>query len=143
MSKLKHQVEIASYGIYESWQEKSKKLPKVKDFSTDVPAEIDVEFGMVVNFKKAKGEKIRYCIYHPDIPNEDGEIMPPFDGEEYVGNNNWDFYLGDTIWAPIENKLGDWRMTIELKGKVVAEKTFNLYLEAENNEVTFWKKRGY
>lgn len=58
--------------------------------------------------------------------------MAPFDGEEYVGSNDWDFYLGDTIWAPIENKLGIWRMTIELGGKVIAEKRFELC------EEVFW-----
>lgn len=54
--------------------------------------------------------------------------MLPFDGIEYVKDNNWDFYLGDTLWAPIENKVGDWRMTLELKGKIIADKTFKVEL---------------
>ncbi len=143
MSKLKSEVSIVSYGIYTKWDAKAKSLPKIQEFTTEVVAELDIEFGMVVNFKKAKGHKIKFCIYHPDIPDDEGNIMPPFEGEEYVGNNNWDFYLGDTIWAPVSNKLGEWRMTIELKGKLVADKTFDLIEEEEKNEANFWKKRGF
>ncbi|NVK24045.1 MAG: DUF3859 domain-containing protein [Gammaproteobacteria bacterium] len=126
MAKPKPIIEIVSYGIYDKWNLEDKSLPKIQVFTNEVEAEIDVEFGFVINIKRAKGEKVRYCIYHPDIPDENGEVMPPFDGEEYIKSNNWDFYLGDTIWAPVHNKLGLWRMTIELQGKVIAEKKFNL-----------------
>lgn len=126
MAKSKPIIEFHSYGIYDKWDADSKALPQIRKFTNQVEAEIDVEFGFIVNIKKAKGEKLRYCIFHPDIPDDDGNPLPPFDGEEYVKSNDWDFYLGDTIWAPIENKLGTWRMTIELAGKVVAEKCFEL-----------------
>ena len=42
--------------------------------------------------------------------------------------NDWDFYLGDTIWLPIEDKLGQWRMTLELDGEIIADKTFELVM---------------
>lgn len=126
MAKPKPIIEIISYGIYDKWDADDKTLPKIKRFTTTVGAVIDVEFGFVINIKRAKGEKIRYCIYHPNIPDTDGQVMAPFDGEQYVKSNNWDFYLGDTIWAPEHNKLGVWRMTIELGGKVIAEQKFNL-----------------
>jgi hypothetical protein len=99
MAKSKAIIRIDSYGIYSIWDSESKKLPKIQQFTLDIPAEIDMEFGFSVNIKKAKGEKIRYCIYHPNIIDADGEIMPPFDGELHIRNNDWDFYLGDTIWA--------------------------------------------
>ena len=102
-----------------------------------------IEFGFIINCKKAKGNKLRYCIFHPDIPDDKGDIMPPFEGDVYVENNDWDFYLGDTIWPPLENKLGDWRMIIELDGKVLAEKTFSVLVEHGDGEIQFWKKRGY
>lgn len=140
MAKRSVLVEMSSYGIYSTWDSKSKQLPKIQEFTTEVPAEIDVEFGYIVNIKKAKGEKIRYCIYHPNITTDKGEILEPFDGEEYVGNNDWDFYLGDTIWAPVDNKIGNWRMTIELKGQVIADKTFHLHAKDEGQ---FWKRRGF
>ncbi|GGZ75045.1 DUF3859 domain-containing protein [Paraglaciecola chathamensis] len=143
MSKLRSFFEITSYGIYKHWDEKDKALPKIKTFTTDIPAELDIEFGFIINCKKAKGKKLRYCIFHPDIPDDKGDIMPPFEGDVYVENNDWDFYLGDTIWPPLENKLGDWRMTIELDEKVLAEKTFSVLVEHGDGEIQFWKKRGY
>ena len=126
MAKLKPIIKIRSCGIYTQWDAKEKTLPQIKEFTTKIEASLDVEFGFIINIKKAKGEKIQYCIYHPDIPDSEGIPLPPFDGEEYITNNDWDFYLGDTIWLPIDNKLGVWRMTIELKGKVIAEKKFSL-----------------
>ncbi|MEL0642588.1 DUF3859 domain-containing protein, partial [Pseudoalteromonas aliena] len=53
------------------------------------------------------------------------------------------FYLGDTLWLPIVNKLGDWRMSLELNGKIIADKSFNVALDQESTETDFWKTRGY
>jgi hypothetical protein len=142
MSKLKHYFTISSFGIYDHWDEKTKSLPKITKFTCDIPATLNVEFGFILNAKKAKGKKLNYSIYHPDIPDEQGQPMQPFRGEVYVRNNDWEFYLGDTLWTPIENKLGDWRMTIESEGKIVAEKTFSVLLEHGDDEIKFWKKRN-
>ncbi|MCF7502244.1 DUF3859 domain-containing protein [Vibrio sp. L3-7] len=140
MAKRSVVVDMTSYGIYSKWDSKSKDLPKIQEFTTIVDAEIDVEFGYILNIKKAKGEKIRYCICHPDITTDKGEVLEPFEGEEYVGNNDWDFYLGDTIWSPVSNKLGKWRMTVKLKGNIIADKTFDLVAKDESQ---FWKRRGF
>ncbi|WP_305403751.1 DUF3859 domain-containing protein [Photobacterium leiognathi] len=140
MAKNKPVVHLHSYGIFTTWDSESKKLPKIKEFTLDIPAEIDIEFGFTVNIKKAKGEKIRYCIYHPNITNDDGDVLDPFDGYVYVRNNDWDFYLGDTIWAPISNKVGPWRMTLEMNGSIIADKTFNIF---NHDEGQFWKRRGF
>lgn len=143
MAKSKAEVSLQSYGIYSTWDSKSKDLPQIELFTTDVTAKLDVEFGLIINIKKAKGEKLYFCIYHPDIPDNNGDIMPPFEGVEYVKDNDWHFYLGDTLWEPIENKLGDWRMTLTLNNKVIADKTFNIALEQQRSENDFWRKRGY
>lgn len=91
---------------------------------------------------KAKNQRLRYCIYHPNIPDKSGNIRPPFDGELFVQSNDWKFYLGDTIWAPEHDKVGKWRMTLELKGKVIADKTFNVHLNNEEDKIAaFWKRR--
>ena len=127
MAKRSSAVEIISYGIYNTWDSKSKTLPKIQAFTTTIPAELDIEFGFIVKIQKAKGEQVRFCIYHPDITDEEGVIMPPFEGIEFVSDNDWEFYLGDTIWAPVSNKTGSWRMVLEMKGRVVAEKTFIVY----------------
>ncbi|WP_440875785.1 DUF3859 domain-containing protein [Thalassotalea sp. PLHSN55] len=126
MAKVKPQFKLASYGIYTQWQNDAKELPQIKEYTLDIPAEVDIEFGLILNVKKGKGIKLDYCIYHPNIPDEDGNIMLPFTGDVYVKNSDWDFFLGDTIWAPVSNKTGAWRIVIEYQGKVVAEKTFDV-----------------
>ena len=66
--------------------------------------------------------------------------MPPFDGEEYIRSNDWDFYLGDTLWEPLENKVGDWRMTLELDGKIIADKTFTVEEDLPYDGAQFWMR---
>ncbi|MBB1407297.1 DUF3859 domain-containing protein [Pseudoalteromonas sp. SG44-5] len=143
MAKLKPIITLQSYGIYSTWDNESKALPQIEQFTTEVIATLDVEFGLIINIKKAKGEKLHYTIYHPNIPDDEGDIMPPFSGVVYVKDSDWHFYLGDTLWPPINNKLGNWRMTIEYNGKLIADKTFNVALPTERSAVEFWQDRGY
>ena len=143
MPKLKPNYTISSFGIYDRWDEKNRDLPKITEFTCDIPATLGIEFGFILQAKKAKGKKLNYLIYHPNIPDEKGKPMQPFGGEVYVRNNDWEFYLGDTLWQPIGNKLGDWRMVIECEGKIIAEKTFSVLKEHGDGEIKFWKKRGY
>jgi hypothetical protein len=126
MAKKKPAIRILTYGIHSKWDAKSKALPKVLEFTTQIPAEIDIEFGLIINVKSARGKKAFYSIYHPGIHDEFGELRAPFTGEVHITNNDWSFYLGDTIWAPIDDKCGDWRMTIRLDNKVIADKTFHV-----------------
>lgn len=141
MAKKKPVITIRNYGIYSHWNAKSKALPKIKEFTTDVPAEIDIEFGFTVNIKNARGNKIFYCIDHPGIYDEVGQRRGAFTGEVHITNNDWSFYLGDTIWAPIDDKCGLWRMTIELNNQIVADKTFNV--STENLGDSFKKRFAY
>ena len=127
MPKRKPEIRIRSYGIYSNWDAKAKTLPKIEEFTTRVPATIDIEFGFIINVKWAKNSELDYCIDHPGILDDQGKRRAPFDGSVYVKTNDWDFYLGDTIWEPIKDKLGSWRMTVEMDGKIVAEKTFEIY----------------
>jgi len=143
MAKATIQHNIVSFGLYEQWQDEDKALPKIKAFTTNVPAKIDIEFGFIINIKKGKGKKIQYCIYHPNIPDDNGEIMPPFLGEMYIKDNNWHFYLGDTIWAPINNKTGEWRMTVSCDDTIIADKTFTVDEPNDICEAKFWKRAGY
>lgn len=155
MSKLKFDVSVIYSGIFTQWDVESNTLPRLLKSTIHIPAEIDIEFGFIAQIKKAKNQKLRYCIYHPDVPDENDIIRPPFDGELYVESNDWKFFIGDTIWAPLHNKVGNWRMTLELKGRVIAEKTFKIYLpdnlpltekynskQDEQKIAAFWKKRG-
>ena len=126
MPKRKPIVKLDTYGIYRGWDAASKDLPKISEFTTVVEAIVDVEFGLVVNIKNAKNKQLEYCIDHPGILDDGGKLRAPFDGVVYVRSNDWNFYLGDTIWEPISDKLGDWRMTLELDGQIVADKTFEV-----------------
>ena len=53
MAKRTPVVEMTSYGIYQGWDSNSKKLPQIAEFTTKVPADEDIEFGFIVNIKKA------------------------------------------------------------------------------------------
>ncbi|EGA67565.1 DUF3859 domain-containing protein [Vibrio brasiliensis] len=145
MAKRTPVVEMASYGIYQGWDSNAKKLPQIAEFTTKVPADEDIEFGFIVNIKKAKGEVIEFCIDHPGVLGKKGQMLEPFTGDMHVGSNDWDFYLGDTIQLldPIngfESNIGKWRMMISIKGSIVAEKTFDVYARDEGE---FWKQRGF
>ena len=126
MSKRKTKIKIRSYGIYREWDSKTRELPRIAEFTLCVPAKIDIEFGFVVNICGAKNQEMYYCIDHPGIRDADGKRREPFDGTVYVKDNDWDFYLGDTIWEPIQDKLGPWRMWLELGGEIIADKTFEV-----------------
>lgn len=120
------EVSIRSYGIYTRWDAESKDLPRVQEFTTTVPAVVDIEFGFIVNIRSGKNQQLDYCIHHPGIRDDSGKVRLPFDGTVYVKGNDWDFYLGDTIWLPISDKLGPWRMTVGMDGDILAEKTFDI-----------------
>ncbi|MCP4941594.1 MAG: DUF3859 domain-containing protein [Planctomycetaceae bacterium] len=126
MAKRKPKIRMRTYGIYTQWESDSRTLPKISEVTTKVNAVVDVEFGFIVNVTGGKNQELYYCIDHPGILDDQGKRRPPFDGVVYIKKNDWDFYLGDTIWKPIHDKLGNWHMWLELDGKVVAEKTFEL-----------------
>jgi hypothetical protein len=126
MAKPKVHCKLTSYGIYDGWDRGSKSLPQITDFRREVPARIGIEFGYILNFKKAKGKLLSYCIEHPPFLDKHGEVAASFTGEEYVRSNDWNFYLGDTVWEPVEDKTGVWRLITELEGRTVADETFTL-----------------
>lgn len=137
---------MLSFGVYTGWDERSKELPKLLEATTSVPLREGIEFGFIVRVSKAKNEQLHYRIEHPDIPDDNGEPMPPFEGDVFVRTNQWDFYLGDTVWLPLNDKAGHWRMVLERKGTVVAEKTFIVEEEFHGERTlgegrTFFKPR--
>lgn len=125
MAKKKIDLKIKSYGIYTQWDKSSKELPKLKKVTAEIPAELDVEFGYILHIKGAKGTLIEFEIKHPDfIDVKTGSVAPTFVGEHYVNSNDWLFFLGDTIWEPIEDKKGIWEIRTFIDGKEVAFKKF-------------------
>ena len=134
MAKRKVEVRMRSCGIYTDWDKDSKELPRFREATHRVPAEIGVEFGFIVDIRGAKNQELAYCIDHPGILDAEGNRRPPFDGTVYVKQNDWKFFLGDTIWEPVEDKLGKWRLTLELDGKTVADETFELFQNAQSSQ---------
>lgn len=127
MAKKKYEVRLKSWGIYSLWDAQSKSLPSLIKVTRDIPCELDIEFGYVLNIKKAKNRKLQHYTYHPNIPDEDGKPMAPFIGEVYIKDNDWDFFIGDNIWAPIETKKGDWRIAVAIDGEMVADEVFTVF----------------
>jgi hypothetical protein len=126
MAKRKTVFKMVSYGEYEKWDRDSPDIPHILNFTTRINAEPGTEFGYVLHIKQAKNETITFRIDHPPFTDEKGEIVPPFEGEQFIHVNHFQFYLGDCVWEPVEDKLGTWELTTFFKGKVVAHKAFEL-----------------
>ncbi|MGL5787379.1 MAG: DUF3859 domain-containing protein [Bacteroidales bacterium] len=125
MAKKKIDIKIKSYGIYSQWDRTSRELPKLRKVTTEIPAELDIEFGYILHIKGAKGTLIEFEIIHPPfIDVKTGEVAPAFVGEHYVNSNDWMFFLGDTIWEPVDDKKGIWDIRTFADGKEVAFKRF-------------------
>ena len=123
MPKRKPEFEIYTYGIYSKWDRESKDIPKILEITDTIPAQLDIEFGYVLKIRRGKGIKLDFIIDHPPFKDESGNISPPFVGEHYVNSNDWQFFLGDTIWEPIDDKKGKWTLITKYKGQIVAEKS--------------------
>ena len=126
MARKSPEVEIHSYGLYDGWNRESKELPNLVSITNEIAAELDVEFGYILRIRNARNCKITYRIDHPSFKDSSGKAAPPFDGELYVKTNDYRFFLGDTIWSPVEDKRGAWRLITWLDDKKVADKTLLL-----------------
>ncbi len=124
--KPQPKVEIISYGKYSNWDRESRNLPKLIDLTEEVKAEIGVEFGMIIEIFKAKGRYLDFKIDHPPFKDNDGNIEIPFEGTYQIRNNPYSFFLGDTIWEPVEGKKGPWTMSVYMDGIELASKTILL-----------------
>lgn len=126
MAKRRPTFKIYSYGEYSKWDRESKEIPKIIDITTEIRASIGTEFGYVLHIKNGKGETVQFKIDHPAFLDDNGKVTQPFTGEQFIRTNDFEFYLGDCIWEPLEDKLGKWELTTWYDGKIVANKVFNL-----------------
>jgi len=117
---------MVSWGLYDGWDPNSRKLPTIREFTTDVPAYVGVEFGFIVKIHKARGHTIYWSIEHPPFLGADGKPAPTFEDKLFIRDNGYEFFLGDTLWEPIADKCGPWRLTIRHKDAIVADKTFKV-----------------
>lgn len=96
------------------------------ELTTTVEAEIGVEFGMIVEIFQAKGRFLDFRIDHPPFKDEHGVVEPSFEGTYQIRSNPYAFFLGDTIWEPVDDKRGSWTMTVLMDGHTMASKTIFL-----------------
>lgn len=120
------EVEIISFGEYTRWNNEDKNLPKLIELTERVTADIGVEFGMIVEISHGKGRYLHYRIDHPPFKDEKGIVMSPFEGEYQLRANPYRFFLGDTIWAPVEDKKGTWTLSVYFDDTLMAEKSIEL-----------------
>lgn len=126
MKRRKPVFKMISYGEYSTWDRSSREIPKVLDFTNTIPAEAGREFGYVLQISHGKGETLEFRIGHPPFKDENGNVVPPFTGTQFIRTNDYLFYLGDCIWEPVEDKAGTWELTTLHQGKVVAHKVFTI-----------------
>jgi len=126
MAKKKPEVTLHSHGLYDGWNRETKELPSLVKITTEIDAKLEVEFGYILRIRNARNSKITFRIEHPPFKDADGETAPPFVGELYVKTNDFRFFLGDTVWAPVEDKRGPWRLITWLDGEKVADQTLVL-----------------
>ena len=123
MAKKNPEVGMHSHGLYDGWNRDSRDVPNLVKITTEIEAALDIEFGYVLRIRNARNSKITFRIEHPPFKDSSGQVAPPFDGELYVKTNDFRFFLGDTIWAPVGDKRGEWRLITWLDGEKVADKT--------------------
>ena len=119
-------VEIISYGKYSRWNSESRDLPDLEELTYEIKAELDVEFGILVEIRHGKGRYLEYTIHHPPFKEKGGDIVPSFVGEYQIKSNPFRFFLGDTVWEPVDDKKGIWELIIKIDKKVVAQKKLTL-----------------
>lgn len=126
MAKKKPTFKVESYGTYDQWQRDSGDIPKITKISETVKFHPEVEFGLVLSIKGGKGTKLNFRVVHPKFNDSEGKPAGDFVGEHWVNANTWEFFLGDTVWEPFDDKLGQWRFIIKHEDKVIVDKTLNL-----------------
>lgn len=139
MAKKKIDIRMVSYGIYSTFDKTTKQLPKIQEFTTTIPARLGVEFGYILEIKKARGKWISFEMEHPPFLNDEGQVSPTFTGEEFINASEYRFFLGDTFWLPLEDKVGTWRLKTYLDGELIADKKFEMITDPdpqteENNQ---------
>lgn len=139
MARKRPVIQEVGYGLYERFKAEGKGLPKLREFTTAVPAAVGQEFGFIIKIKHGRGLRIDFEIDHPGIPHADtGEVMEPFRGAVYVRDSDFDFFLGDALWEPIEQMLGEWTLSTKLDGKVVNRRTFEVVQPPAPGGVESW-----
>ncbi len=121
-------ISIANYGRYTAWDRTSNKIPKLIKYTNTIEAIEGNEFGIIINVDNLKGGVLDFIIKHPPILNTKGNLMPQFKGELFVHSNHTQFFVGDGIWLPVEDKVGEWEVIILYEGKEKVSMKFQVLI---------------
>lgn len=119
-------VEILSYGEYSRWDRESRELPELVEMTEEIKARLDLEFGMLLEIRGAKGRYLSFRIEHPPFRDKSGAIVPPFEGNYQVKSSPFRFFLGDSLWEPLEDKKGQWTLNVSFDEAIVATKSLTI-----------------
>lgn len=126
---------MKSFGLYEAFDRDSDELPRFLKRTVKIPARVGVEFGYILHITGGKGKTIDFVIDHPPfVDAKTGQTAPPFTGEVFINSNDYRFFLGDTIWLPVEDKTGPWTLITNCEDKLLAEKTLTVVPEDEYDD---------
>ena len=126
MPKRKLECIMHSHGEYSAWDRSKRELPRILDITDVIKTRVGTEFGYILKIHGGKGKVLQFCIQHPPFAGEDGLPAPDFTGEYFINSNDFEFFLGDCVWEPLEDKLGKWRLITTCEGKTLADKTLTL-----------------
>ncbi len=128
MAKKRNKITVTTlnYGLYAKWSNRCRELPKFLKFTTKIPARIEAEFGYTLEIKGAKGKSICYEVHHPPFCDNEGTVEATFTGEIAIHSNTFYTYLGDTLWEPIDDKVGIWRVVARIDNQVIEDKSFSI-----------------
>jgi hypothetical protein len=134
MARKRIESRLRNYGIYTKWDRKSSDLPQIKEFTHTIPAIENIEFGYIANIRGGRGKLLEFTIEHPPILDSGGKNLPVFEGAEQISSNDYNFYLGDCVWLPVEEKCGTWTMTISCCGEELESMSFEVVPAIEKGE---------
>lgn len=126
MAKKRPQIKVESFGRYTPWERGSRELPKILEFTNIIETHEGNEFGVILKIIGGKGISLDYCIKHPPFKDSQGNIEPDFVGKYFVNSNQYEFYIGDCIWLPVEDKVGIWEVIVFHEGKKIASQKFEV-----------------
>ena len=121
-----YKTKITRKGLFSKWSNRCKELPRFLKYTDTIPCRVEAEFGYILEITKGKGKRVNYIVKHPNFRDEFGNIEENFSGEILVKKDSFKIYLGDTIWEPINDKIGVWRFIAKIDNEVVADESFNI-----------------
>lgn len=131
MPRRSPDIKLISRGLYTAFKRDSNKLPRLIEATRIVPASLDSEFGCIIEVRGGRGLILPFTIEHPTFTDEQGQTVPTFEGEFFIDANEYRMFVGDTLWEPLENKVGRWTIRVFHEEQAVIHEWFDVVLQEE------------